>query len=77
MYLDGHAGAVEAEGEEGALALEALVADAELALGERERVAQVKAAVHVRVRERHHVLVLGVILGCLGVERERGLVYIS
>ena len=49
--LDGHARAVEREGEEGLVALEAMVCGRELELGQREGVAEVQHAVHVRVRE--------------------------
>ena len=44
-----HARAVEAEGEEHVVAPEPLEGGRELGLGERERVAQVQAAVHVGV----------------------------
>ena len=47
---------MEAKREEHVEAFEALVVGAELGLGEAEGVAQVEAAVHVRVRESHHEL---------------------
>lgn len=42
---------MEAEREDGALALHTLVRHSKLDLGQRERVAQMQLAVHVRVRE--------------------------
>lgn len=50
-HLDGHARAVEGEGEEHLLALQAVVRGCELQLGQAESVAEVEHAVHVRVRE--------------------------
>ena len=49
--LDGHAGAVEGEGEEDVGAAEAVVGGGELEFGEGEGVAEVEVAVHVRERE--------------------------
>jgi hypothetical protein len=46
-YLDGHAGDMEAVGEQGALAEHALVPGGELDLGDGECVAEVEAPVHV------------------------------
>jgi len=49
--LDGHAGAVEGEGEEDVGAAEAVVGGGELEFGEGEGVAEVEVAVHVREGE--------------------------
>lgn len=57
--LDGHTRAVEAEGEDGPLALHAVEGHRELRLRQGEGVAQVQAPVHVRVRERGQELALG------------------
>ena len=68
--LDGHAGAVEGEGEQHVLAAVALELRPEDGLGQAEGVADVQHAVHVRVRERHDELVVGTVdarLAVLGV----------
>ena len=53
--LDGHPGAVEAEGVEALLPAQPPVAHAKLRLGQGEGVAKVKLSVHVGVGEGHHV----------------------
>ena len=55
-HLDGHPGAVESKRKENVVAEQAVEASRELRLGEAEGVAQVKTAVHVRVRKRGHEL---------------------
>ena len=56
--LDGHPRAVEAEREQDGLAHETVVPRGKLGLRQRERVAKVQTPVHVRERERHHVMFL-------------------
>ena len=64
-YLDGHASAVEAKGEESALAFQPAVAHGKLGLGDGKDVTQVQAAIHVGVRKRHKEGVVGLCLAVL------------
>lgn len=63
--LDSHPGAVEAKWEEGALALHASVAGGEFDLGDGESMADVEAAIHIRVGDGTEEL------GLLGAESSR------
>lgn len=54
--FDRHAGAVEPEREQNVPALQPMVADGELGLGQRECVAEMESAVHVGIRKGHEEL---------------------